>query len=62
MAIFITEITFQFHSLRARFEQMQNDAEPKLPPTRIKVNRFVVSNTCLVFSHKIPTPRFELLI
>ncbi|CAO1395810.1 unnamed protein product [Diamesa hyperborea] len=28
-------------SLRARFEQMQNDAEPKLPPTRIKVNRFV---------------------
>lgn len=31
-----------FGSLRARFEQMQQE-EPKLPNARVKVNRFVVS-------------------
>jgi hypothetical protein len=48
-ASIITTLFF-LDSLRARFEQMQQE-KPKLPNTRIKVNRFVVSlPTRLLFS------------
>lgn len=45
----INNHSVRFHdSLRARFEQMQQE-EPKLPNARVKVNRFVVRLIVLIF-------------